>query len=153
MYTLVVVDMQPLFQSSQKETTKTEVDRLLKKAIEDKAGIIFLEFHRYAETDPALKATVEGYKRAFFRTKMINDGSSQVVETIKKKSLPKRKIKVCGVNTNYCVRETVAGLLEKFGKTGIAKEIEVSKGGTNCAWDHETGLESMQALERCKLIE
>ena len=153
MYTLVVVDMQPKFATSQKQSTKDRVQELILQAIEDDAGIVFLEFLGYDKTDSKLVATVEGYKKAHFQTKQENDGSFQVIEIIKKNKLPAKTVRVCGVNTNYCVRETVQGLLERVEETGIARKIEVSKSGTNCSWDHQTGLDTMQNYYSCELID
>jgi len=154
MYTLVVVDMQPQFRSSQNQTTKKSVNNLLKKAVKDKAAIIFLEFGGYDRTDSELMATVQGYKRAFYRTKHENDGSDEVLETIQKQALPRRKLKVCGVNTNYCVRETVEGLIDKFNdKSGIGKVIEVDSKAVNCAFYHESGLDKLREMQNVKVID
>lgn len=155
-YSLVVVDMQPQFQTSQKPETLTHVKSLLEKAIQDKAAIIFLEFEGWGPTNSMLKATVEGYNNVHFQSKDQNDGSNEVVKLIEDNDLSHELIRVCGVNTNYCVRETVVGLLDKFNdcpvKTNI-KKIEVSKNGTNCSWRHEDGLNRMSELDRCYLID
>jgi len=151
MYTLVVVDMQPMFSTSQKLRTKAAVNRLLKKAIKDNAPIIFLEYTRYGRTDPALLATVEGYESVHFRTKHTDDGSEEVHEVINAHNLPK-KIRICGVNTNYCVRATIMGLLDKFPMTGIAESIEVHEKACNSSWAHDLAIEDFKYLDQVSVV-
>lgn len=149
MYTLVVVDMQPAFRSSQNQETLDRVNELIQQAIKDDAPIVFLEFGGYEKTDSRLLASVEGYKQAHFQVKYENDGSFHVKKTIDAHDLPTGTIRVCGVNTNYCVRETVLGLIEK----NLTKKIEVSKKGTNCNFYHLPALKTMKGYESVKLID
>lgn len=154
MYTLVVVDMQPAFRSSQNQATIDRCNELIQQAIKDEAPIVFLEFEGYEQTDSRLLAAVEGYNHAHFKSKYENDGSFQVKETIELHQYPHETIRVCGVNTNYCVRETVLGLVEmKEDKRINFKKIEVSMSGTNCNFYHLQGLDAMKGYGGVELID
>jgi hypothetical protein len=51
-----------------------------------------------------------------------DDGSREVWRAIRRFGYDERRVRVCGVNTGYCVRETVIGLLRK-----CAVIVEVDK--------------------------
>jgi len=115
-HTLVIVDMQPtVFVAAQKEDVIDGCRRAIKKAIENKNPIIFLEFYGgRGPTATELTSLTDGYDRAFFLSKSEQDGSPQVTKLMRQKKLPKKKIKVCGVNTSACVLSTVKGLRAKL---------------------------------------
>jgi len=43
-----------------------------------------------------------------------NDKSKPIQEVLNRSNIYVRQIKVCGVNTEYCVKDTVHGLTKKF---------------------------------------
>lgn len=150
-YSLIVVDMQPQFSSSQNEVTLNRVEELVKKAVEDNAGIVFLEFYGYGKTNSRLLNIVKGYENSHICIKKENNGAKQVHESIIHYNLPYHTFKVCGVNTNYCVRQTVEGLVEEYPH--ITRKIEVSMNGTNCNSDHLFGLSRIKEVEKVELID
>jgi nicotinamidase-related amidase len=118
-HTLVVVDMQPSwFTDAGKDKVIAGCKRAIKKAMRNKNPIIFVEWDGDRHpTTPKLTDLTDGYKRAFTVAKACQDGSPQVVGLIEKKRLPKRVVRVCGVNTTACVLSTVGGLREKLNST------------------------------------
>lgn len=116
---LVVVDMQPKYWYGPKDpdalvvaNVQAEVEKAMKKG----QAIIFLEYNHYGSTDLRISALVKDnkYPRAYFATKYTDDGSLQVKQIFKEKNIQATKIKVCGINTAYCVLDTVKGLSPSF---------------------------------------
>jgi len=123
-YTLVVVDMQPDFLASL--ACKEQVKKEVRKAVRSNNPIIFLEYKDdlgYYKYKPTYKDLVPvGYDKVIKSKKTEDSGARNVVIHLNKKKLPK-KLKVCGVNTQYCVFETVSNLIRfnKLDVTVVAK--------------------------------
>lgn len=143
-YTLVVVDMQFSFSASRNPKTIRNCEKQILQAMKNKCPIIFLEFKDYGPTLPELATLVESYNKAYFLTKSENDGSEEVLELLKKKRLPRRTFKVCGVNTDFCVLETVSGLLCRFKRSNIA----VIKSACNTIYSNRDGFQSMKSFSK-----
>lgn len=135
-YTLVVVDMQDKFPASNGPTIVSNCQREISKAIRDGAGIIFLEYSGYPATKKEIFDLVDGYNLARSTVKCCDDGSLEAQNVINEHNLNKDYIKVCGVNTDYCVRSTVEGLRELYPFAFI----EVIADACDSSWDHSTGL-------------
>ena len=130
MKTLVIVDMQPKFQSSQKEELIENVKKQITVANLNNWPIILLEFGGFGPTDQRILdalSTIEYYKK----TKDNDDGSEEVNETIEEFGLP-RTVRLCGVNTNCCVYETYRGLADQ------GYPLEVVKNACNCVYSELT---------------
>lgn len=138
MYTLVVIDMQDSFGSSRHANVIKACQREIKLAIRRKYAIIFLEFEHCGSTNSALTNLVQGYDKVYFKTKPDNDGSYEVNEVIKQYNLY-HNVRVVGVNTSYCVYDTVEGLRSYCGS------ITVVADACNCEW-HELGLQKIAEL-------
>ena len=104
-YTLCVIDMQEIFSSSQDAQIQKSCIREIKKAIRDRSVILFVEYAGYNPTIRVLTDIVEqaNYKRAYHVIKSRNDGGKEVTDFLAKHHLPKMNMRVCGVNTDYCV--------------------------------------------------
>ncbi len=107
--TWVIIDMLDDFPASR--TIKDAVIGELGKAMAAGADIVFVESRGKCSTHSELVATVADYDRKVFTHKSMNDGSCSVVESCLNRRFRMRQFRVCGVNTNFCVYETVAGLL------------------------------------------
>lgn len=142
MYTLVVVDMQFDFASSRKPSVIKNCLALVKQAVKDKAGIVFLEYDTYGKTHLPLRLATSKYKKKFELTKQDDDGSPQVLTAIKKGRLPKQQIKVCGVNTTYCVAATVGGLTKRLPNAKI--EVIGKACNSTSPTNHRMGLKYMR---------
>ena len=88
-YSLVIIDMQPEFEAANGQRVYKNVLREIKKAIEKRAPIIFVEYgdtfntDTYTSTRRGLLKAVAGYDRVFITTKFKNDGGNKIMETIR----------------------------------------------------------------------
>lgn len=121
---LVIVDMQWQFNSSRNKSTKKACQREILDAMSNNIAIVFLEYDGQGPTLPSLKKLVVDYPFAFFRTKRHDDGSRVVCEVLKEQKMTPKKIIVCGVNTDCCVRSTVWGLAKKLNQAEITVVYE-----------------------------
>ena len=149
-YTLAVIDMQDQFlnrfeemdQCNQRvfDNCKNEIA----KAISDNANILFVEYEEYGPTNSELLDLVNDSSYELFNQiiKVDDNGSREIAKAIKTLSLPKEKIKICGINTEYCVYATVKGLLQAMRKS----KIEVLTDACDSPWDHEIGIEILEDL-------
>lgn len=111
---LIIIDMQYGFLTS--HTGKTLLgDRVSKicKLIEQWKllgwPIILVEYARYGPTLDRIQQSLDNYDNQKQLTKRQNNGADEIFKCVHKYKLPKRHL-VTGVNTNYCVAETVIGL-------------------------------------------
>lgn len=156
MYTLLIIDMQTGFSASRKTSVLEKCKDEIRKAIKREAEIIVLEYIDSGKTHPGISRLLKYYPRAHFIEKWENDGS-YYIEVFKKDlglKAPK-KILVCGVNTDACVCETIAGMARKkyFKKT----KFEIIVKACNSNYDHCDGLRIIDNLndewgQRFKLV-
>jgi nicotinamidase-related amidase len=118
-YTLVVVDMQSTFAAANRPNVVIAVAREMFRAMKDKAPIILLEYQHCDPTHRGFLDILKGHKEKIRLKKPNDDGSAEVVKTLKDKDWPSVKIRVCGVNTDCCVLATVKGLLKKLPKSKV----------------------------------
>lgn len=154
-YTLCVIDMQDYFKSSRGKRVRQSCIREIKKAIRDKATILFVEYspEHYGTSIPLLTnvANKAKYRKVYHVAKHSDGGGEEVVEFLKQKHLPRLNLRVCGVNTDYCVKETVSGINAKLkhGNIHVVADACDSRGGVS---SHKHGLHSMRKLNNVKLI-
>lgn len=149
-YTLCVIDMQEIFSSSQDAQIQKSCIREIKKAIRDRSVILFVEYAGYNPTIRVLTDIVEqaNYKRAYHVIKSRNDGGKEVTDFLAKHHLPKMNMRVCGVNTDYCVRETVNGIKQALP----GAYIHVVADACGSVWNHKYGLQQMKQVPNVKVI-
>jgi nicotinamidase-related amidase len=135
-YTLIVVDMQFDFRAANNIKTVANCQREIKQAISDRAGIIFLEYYGYLSTKKELFSLVRGYDRAWSVTKFDDDGSLDASTIMIHHNFNSDKIKICGVNTDCCVKWTVSGLAALYPKANI----EVIEDACGSDWSHSQGI-------------
>lgn len=155
-YSIVIIDMQKVFL---KNVLKKDPDiiqkckRELIKAINDNAHIIFLEYHGYGPTVKELTSILKEfkYRKYSFISKEEDDGGDDLYDYISKHSLP-QTIKVCGVNTDCCVTDTVSGYLyaikDNKNESEDLEEFNVQVIIDACAssWDHKEGVKYINHL-------
>lgn len=119
-YTLVVVDMQPFYTTN--TATINNVAREVRLARKRGNHIIFLwvpylspmQDEPFRPTYPEILKEVEGYDRDKWQQveKFSQDGSRNVLSFCDRKGFPTKRFRVCGVNTDMCLLDTVTGLLK-----------------------------------------
>jgi hypothetical protein len=147
-YTLVIVDMQENFDSVLGNVVRANCRREISKAINDNAAILVLEYHCSGETVRDIRSMVDGYRRCWTASKYMDDGSNKVEELVYAHRLAKAHIKVCGVNTDCCVRQTVRGLTSRFPRS----KIDVIADACASSYDHVGGLRSLKKMSNVNVL-
>lgn len=137
-YTLCVIDMQDFFSASKGKRVRKSCIREIKKAMDSNATILFVEYKNYGPTIPLLTKLTKGYRRKFVVLKLHDGGGDEVVNFLTKQHLPKRNIRVCGVNTDACVEATVVGMNENLESSKI--EVVADACDSNWKAGHRNGL-------------
>jgi len=132
--------MQPHFNSAKGKCVIANCLVEIQKAVKNKAHIIFLEYSGYGATSSKLTKGLRNH--AIFVEKDNDDGSNQIQKEVLRHKLPKY-FKVCGINTDCCVAQTVKGLTARFPKS----KIEVLADACASDWNHLGGLEEMKRLK------
>lgn len=148
MYTLVVVDMQPDFNAANGARVTKNCLREINQAMKDKAFVIFLEYYGSGPTIKTLSDAVKTYSKAHFSTKHDDDGSDNVDVFIRKYKMKHNLIKVCGVNTDCCVRSTVEGLSCLYKRA----TIDVIADACDSDWNHSNGITMLKKIPNCNVV-
>lgn len=112
-YILCIIDMQPTEFYNANIVIK-KVMQLIHAAILDQAFIVIAQFKGAGETHPSIRQALSNYpyKAYLWHTKC--DKSRPIKAALVSRRILVRQLKVCGVNTEYCVKDTVHGLSRKF---------------------------------------
>lgn len=118
---LVIVDMQPDFEASCNPKTIAACIREIQRAVANGTPIVFVELrppgslHDYRPTHPILVETYEQLtgSKGHFVSKIYEDGSEPVLDFCLTQGWKISHFRVCGVNTNACVEQTVKGFVGK----------------------------------------
>lgn len=151
-YTLCVIDMQAQFGAANGAKVQQSCVREIKKAMRDKATIVFVEYEGYGPTLPVLTNLVKDakYKKVHHVLKQSNGGGHQVANYLKTKHLTRSNIRVVGVNTSYCVLATVQGMNTHLNTSNL----HIVADGCSCHYpkSHKYGLDAMRKMERVKIL-
>ena len=112
-YVLCIIDMQPVGFSNS-NLIIDNVLQLVRQAIIDKAFIVIAQFKGCGNTHTNLITAMQTYPYKEYVWHNKNDKSKPIQEVLYSLNIFVRQIKVCGVNTEYCVKDTVHGLAKKF---------------------------------------
>ena len=129
--TLVVVDMQPDFSAANNPSVIVGVTREILEAKRKKSGIIFLEYSDTGRTHEGFSSLIKGYRHKARVTKDDDDGSLEVVKALRRRGFGSRTLRICGVNVDCCVFDTVNGLLHRLEQV----QIQVVKDACGSEWD------------------
>ena len=145
---LIVVDMQPQFESAKKRECVTNCIKQVKRAIKENAFIIFLEFGGFGDTHPRILKAIQSYANKCFIIKYEDCGSDQVRSALEKNKVKTSSYIMCGVNTCACVLQTLCGMLndDYFNNA----EIKIAKDACN---DSFYGYNTEEALNRLQNAE
>jgi nicotinamidase-related amidase len=149
MYTLVVVDMQAMFPDSLGKRVQDNCKRAIRKAVKNKAAIIFVEYKNYGPTLPCLTKLAKNYKKVYHTTKSQWDGSANAIRLVTKHNLVGSKFKVCGVYTECCVQATVEGL-SKLRPTSKINLLSKACSSSSARF-HNSGINAMRKLSNVRV--
>jgi nicotinamidase-related amidase len=152
-YTLCVIDMQDTFAASRGDKVRKACIREIKAAIKNQATVLFVEFENYGPTIPLLTDIVKNakYRKVHTVIKQRNGGGDVVADYLRQKHLTRANLRVCGVNTNYCVLATVQGMNEHLKYSNL--HVVADACATDCGETyHEYGLETMRKLPNVKIL-
>jgi hypothetical protein len=88
--------------------------QLVRDAVLDKAFIVIAQFKGCGDTHINIINEIQTYPYKVYVWHNKNDKSKPIQQALNHLNIFTRQIKVCGVNTEYCVLETVHGLAKKF---------------------------------------
>ena len=128
--TLVVVDMQPDFDAACSFDVIVGVTEQILYAKQHKWPIILLEYKGCGLTHDALAALLKGYSHKARIGKIDDDGSREVVRCLQRRNFPRHRLRICGVNTDCCVYQTVEGLLNRLDNS----IVELAKNACATEW-------------------
>jgi nicotinamidase-related amidase len=140
--------MQKTFTASTLKSVQRGCISEIKKAIKQNAPIVFVEYKSYGKTVEKLTQLVSktNYTNVYTITKMSNNGAREIDKLLREKRLPKNHLRVCGVNTDCCVLETVDGLDGMYGKRDLL--IEVVSNACGSVFSHEDGVAELSVLSK-----
>ena len=110
-YVLCIIDMQPVGFNNSNLIIENVLD-LVREAIVNKAFIVIAQFKGSGETHINIINEIQTYPYKKYVWHNKNDKSKPIQKALK--NIFVRQMKVCGVNTEYCVKDTVHGLAKKF---------------------------------------
>lgn len=127
---LVVMDMQPGFKAAQDAITQYFVKQEVTRAREEGRPIIIVEYdpHEMGHTYESITSLIEGYDQADTITKSGDDGSAEILKCCSDKGFSTLSFRMCGVNSDACLLESIQGLAEKLPGCRIA----VPQDACNC---------------------
>lgn len=104
--TLLIIDMQEEFESACDPRVIRACRREIHEATKRGDGILYVEYEGDTPVLPDLTMLTDGYPHAFTCVKVNDDGSQEVNAAVWNYDLP-MNFRVCGVNSDCCVWETV----------------------------------------------
>jgi len=135
---LVIVDMQYDFSASSNQRTISEIMRQIDLAKRRKSPIVFLEYKHEGETiEELMDYALEDYEEVYQIEKEDDDGSLELCWGFAEFDLPFTHLRICGINTDACVADTVRGLIRDYPEVKVEvvkKGCHSSNFGSKSAW-------------------
>lgn len=105
--------MQESFKASHDIITPV-VDEVVKAMIRREA-IVIVEYANYEPTHPEIMQHILGYDRQTTIHKEFDGGGEELTRTLWGHRFNTNRLRFCGVNTCYCVKETMVGVYSMIG--------------------------------------
>ncbi len=149
-YTLVVVDLQEQFVApNENKKLITNCIREIKKARDNQAKIILVEYYGCGRILPVIQAAASRYDGTVYVTKHYDDGSNEIISKLD--PMYSSKLKICGVNTECCIIQTVVGLSKKL-RSGSVIEVVHDACATSFGYvEHIAALRDMKKLPNVQI--
>lgn len=132
--TLVIIDMQPYFEAS--GDVVEEVVKEVRRARERRTGIVVVEYGSCGPTHRLIQRAVRGYDRQAWVKKHDDDGGAEVMEAAHQHGFWDKSWRFCGVNTCYCVCDTVKSIVRAYPRARFEyaiKAMNCNCGMSSCA--------------------
>lgn len=128
---LVVIDMQDGFSASNDQRTISFVKQEILRAKQTGMAIVIVEFDpkEMGSTHREIMDLLIDYERCTTVSKDKDDGSEEILEACLDNGFWMEDFRICGVNSDACVLDTVTGLLERIPSC----EITVVQDACNCS--------------------
>jgi len=120
--------MQPSFYHANSSILLKNISWEIKRAIQDKSAIVFVEYKSAGSTLYDLKKLVNNYPMWDLAIKNTDCGAIEVLDTIEKAGYNKRRLRICGVNIECCVKDTIIKLAKLLPETKIEVIREACNG-------------------------
>jgi nicotinamidase-related amidase len=150
-YTLLVIDMQDYFLTSWHDDERNELVKSVKEeiitAMGDSAPVVLVEYTGCGKTATSLLDIVDYYPDTHLIRKDSNGGGKKLAQYVQRNGLP-TEIRVVGINTDYCVLESVRNLAKQLPDPGI----EVIAKACNSPYNHENGLKRLRNIANVKVV-
>lgn len=125
---LLIIDMQPKYDTSKDILTRNNVIIQVEKAKRQNRPIFIVEYQgRTSRTTSAILKHLKTYKYVYYIKKYDDDGGREVMQKVIEKGLNIKHFITCGVNISYCIAETVGTLMRVY-----RKKITIIKEACNC---------------------
>lgn len=111
---LVVIDVQDDFLVPLQSDTDKYLDQVVKavrRARRIRRHIILLQYASSGSTNQRVRAELKGYDQYTIVYKRKNGGAAPLTTKLKQILPAARTLLICGINLEYCVRDTVHGLV------------------------------------------
>ena len=112
-YVLCIIDMQP-YGFNNANIIIENVLTLVREAINKKAFVVVAQFKNAGNTHSSIVNALQDYPYKAYGWHNRNDKSPIIQNILREKRVFVRSIKICGVNTEYCIWATVNGLARKY---------------------------------------
>jgi hypothetical protein len=127
--TLIVIDMAPAhtryLPKSSKSILFTNVQLQLNKAVTEKKPVIVQVLpdpslgDDFNYTHNFVTGALKNHTYKSRSQKDSNDGSKEILKICRQKGYPTQRIQLCGLFTNFCIRDTAVGLAKALPKSII----------------------------------
>ena len=147
MYNLLIIDTQPIFPASKKIIFKTLEEIYV--ANSDGMQIVFLEYwaNNFGKDQETTSLLLKAAINKSIIKKYTQDGSKEVVNYFFKLFGYVPELRVCGVNTDQCVFDTVKGISKK-----TSNKIAVVSKACHSDLDHKSGIFKIKKLKNTIVI-
>lgn len=155
---LIVIDMQEdYYSAARRKGVLAAVKREIKDAIKRNALIIYVEYPQYedsARTYKSLTNLTKNYYPCLFIFKDEPDGSAEIIDFTLENDIDLsrfRTIRVCGVEANCCVEETIQGLMEHYQNDDVVFHVvedAVANPYLPIQWDYIEGQQGKCIIKR-----
>lgn len=150
-YALCLIDLQKEFEESITDDLLTNVEREVRQAIKYNRDILIVLYHGYGPLIREVSLLLKDYPNKFTIWKFNDGGGSEVTAAL---SIRPQHIRVCGVNTDACVLDTVATMSDLFQQHNALKRKRIQVVGDACwsCYDHIAGLEVMSRYPKVEIV-